>query len=171
MKKNLVLAIALGAVATLSSCKSSESAYRQAYEKAQAQENQARANETETQTVVATNPTQNTHTVAVQPTNNTETNADVRTISGGMTVISGSGIKAYSVVVGSFSAQANAEGLQATLKNKGYSAQIVKTNETINGITGWYRVIATTYEDKSSAVQSRNQLESVYPGAWLLYNK
>lgn len=41
-------------------------------------------------------------------------------------MVNGSGIKAYSVVVGSFSVQTNAEGLQSTLKEKGYSAQVVK---------------------------------------------
>lgn len=171
MKKYLVLAIAFGAIATFTSCKSSESAYRKAYEKAQAQERNLAAND-DTQAVVTTPSTNTTSTVAVQQTATTpDNNADVRTIAGGVTVVNGSGIKAYSVVVGSFSVQTNAEGLQATLKDKGYNAQVVKTNETINGITGWYRVVASTYDDKSSAVQSKEQLKVLYPDAWLLYNK
>lgn len=172
MKKYLVLAIAFGAIASFTSCKSSESAYRKAYEKAQAQERNSAAND-DTQAVVTTTPNTNTtSTVAVQQTTTTlDNNADVRTIAGGVTVVNGSGIKAYSIVVGSFSVQTNAEGLQATLKEKGYNAQVVKTNETINGITGWYRVVASTYDDKSSAVQSKEQLKVLYPDAWLLYNK
>ena len=86
-------------------------------------------------------------------------------------MLSGAGLKAYSVVVGSFSVQANAEGLVNTLKGRGYAAQLVKTNETINGITGWYRVVASTFADKASAVQSRDQLRDSYSDAWLLYNK
>lgn len=170
MKKYLVLAIAFGAIVSFTSCKSSESAYRKAYEKAQAQErNQANSSNNDKSQVVVAN---NTNTTPVQQqTTTSDSNVDVRTIAGGITVVNGSGIKAYSVVVGSFSVQTNAEGLQSTLKEKGYSAQVVKTNETINGITGWYRVIASTYDDKSSAIQSREQLKSLYPDAWLLYNK
>jgi len=32
-------------------------------------------------------------------------------------------------------------------------------------------VIASSYDDKASAVQSRNQLKETYAGAWLLYSK
>ena len=106
-----------------------------------------------------------------QPTDGGADHSDVRTISGGVSVVSGTGLQAYSVVVGSFSTQANAEGLQATLKSQGYNAQVVKTNETINGITGWFRVIASTFADKASAVQSRDALRATYADAWLLYNK
>jgi cell division protein FtsN len=75
------------------------------------------------------------------------------------------------VVVGSFSVIANAEGLQQRLKNAGYAAQIVK-NEDRN----MYRVVASTFNDKASAVQSRDQLRSsgaagqTFADAWLLYN-
>mgnify|MGYP002245263885 CR=1 FL=1 len=44
--------------------------------------------------------------------------------------------------------------------NKGYDARVVKTNETINGTTGWFRVIASSFDDKASAVQSRQCSES-----------
>ena len=32
-------------------------------------------------------------------------------------------------------------------------------------------VIASSFDDKASAVQSRNALKASYPGAWLLYRK
>ena len=95
----------------------------------------------------------------------------MRTISGGFTVVNGEALRTYSVVVGSFLTQANAEGLMTRLKNQGYASRVVKTNETINGHTGWFRVIASSYDDKASAVQSRNQLKETYAGAWLLYSK
>ena len=67
--------------------------------------------------------------------------------------------------------QTNAEGLYTTLVNRGYSARLVRTNETINGHTGWYRVAASSYDNKAYAVDSKNQLKGTYPDAWLLLNK
>ena len=42
---------------------------------------------------------------------------------------------------------------------------VMKTNETINGHTGWYRVVASSFASKSQAVQSKNTLRDTYPGA------
>ncbi|HAE24009.1 MAG TPA: cell division protein, partial [Prevotellaceae bacterium] len=47
---------------------------------------------------------------------------------------------------------------------KGYSAQVAQNPET-----GMYRVIASSFDDRASAVQSRDQLRGTYPDAWLLY--
>ena len=80
-------------------------------------------------------------------------------------MVSGAGLQSYSVVVGSFSVIANAEGLQQRLKNAGYAAQIVKNEER-----NMYRVVASTYNNKADAVASRDQLRSTYADAWLLYN-
>lgn len=171
MKKVFILSVGLCSVAAFTSCKSSESAYKKAYEKAKAQEMAAES--TTEETTVEVKPMVPTETVTVTPVSTPvqEDHSDVRTINGSLSVVSGSGLKAYSVVVGSFSTQANAEGLQATLKSNGYDAQVVRTNETINGIQGWYRVIASTFADKASAVQSRETLRKTYSDAWLLYNK
>lgn len=79
-------------------------------------------------------------------------------------MVNGSGLKNFSVVVGSFSVIANAEGEQQRLKNAGYNAQIVK-NEARN----MYRVVASTFDNKADAVVSRDQLRNKYPDAWLLY--
>lgn len=169
MKYYLLSGIALCAACVLTSCKSKESAYRQAYEKAKAMENNQNAQETTP--VVVTPVQQNTPTQTVTVTPVTEDHSDVRTIPGGVTVVNGEGLKSYSVVVGSFVTQANAEGLMTTLRNKGYAAQVVKTNETINGHTGWFRVIASTYANKADAVSLRNSLQGEYVGAWLLFTK
>lgn len=179
MKKLFVLALAFGSIAAFTSCKSSESAYRKAYEKAKAQENSQqtpRQQNTTTVTVVPTTPvvidtTKKVVVAAAPATAPKEDNSDVRTIAGGVTVVNGSGLKAYSVVVGSYSVQANAEGRQSQLKQQGFDAQVVKSNETINGITGWYRVVASTFDTKEQAVNSRNTLRATYKDAWLLYNK
>ena len=138
MKKYMVLCAGLCVALAFSSCKSSESAYKKAYEKAKAQETQT----------AAQGPI-STETPVVTP------------------VVSGAGLQNYSVVVGSFSLKANAEGLQNTLKNAGYDAQIA-----YNSSRNMYRVVASTFADKSSAVQSRNQFRAGnYPDAWLLFKK
>ncbi len=170
MKKTLIFAFAVCAAFALSSCKSSqEAAYRQAYEKAKAQEANNAVVVEEPKTPVVTPVV-----TPVQPTKSAPVatdNSDVRTIQGGVTVVNGAALKTYSVVVGSFVTQANAENLQATLRAEGLDARVVRTNETINGQTGGYRVIASSYDDKASAAQLRDELRDRYAGAWLLYNK
>jgi cell division septation protein DedD len=100
------------------------------------------------------------------PTNNVTSdnydNTPVRTED--VTVVNGAGLKNFSVVVGSFSVKSNAEGLVERLRSQGYDAQLA-----YNSARDMYRVVATTYADKSSAVQSRNRLRANYPDAWLLY--
>ena len=80
-------------------------------------------------------------------------------------VIHGNGLNAFSVVVGSFGLLSNAESLYQRLKDAGYDAQVVK-NEDKN----MFRVVASSFADKSAAVTSRDQLRNTYPDAWLLYN-
>ncbi len=80
-----------------------------------------------------------------------------------VSVVNGAGLKAYSVVVGSFGVKANAEGLQQRLQNAGYSAQVA-----FNSGNNMYRVVAATFDSKAAAVQSRNQLRATYADAWLL---
>jgi len=146
------------------SCKSSESAYKQAYLKAkQQEEQQAAAPAAQDANVVAP--------MVEKPVNNTQVvdNADnVAVRQEQVSVVSGAGLKNFSVVVGSFSLKANAEGLQQTLRNEGYEAQIVVNN---NVSPAMYRVVATTFDTKADAAASRNGLQTKYPGAWLLYAK
>ena len=75
-----------------------------------------------------------------------------------MTVVSGNGLKSYSVVVGSFSLKANAEGLQSTLKTNGYDAQIAFNSER-----NMYRVIASTFDQKGDAARSRDAFRANIP--------
>lgn len=165
MRTNLLVCMGLCTLALFTACKSKESAYKQAYEAAKANEN--------TDLVVVTPQQTQTTTPAVTttPAQPVADNTPVRTIQGGLSVIKGEPLRAYSVIVGSFMNQTNAEGLYNTLVNRGYSARVVRTNETINGHTGWYRVAASSYDDKMQAVSSRNGMKDVYPDAWLLFNK
>lgn len=147
------------------SCKSSESAYKQAYLKAKAQEE---AQQPVQQPVVE----QNVVTpLEERASNNTRVvdNADnIAVRQENVTVVNGSGLKNFSVVVGSFSLKANAEGLQSQLINAGYHAQVVLNNAVQPAM---YRVVATTFDTKVEAAASRNDLQTKYPGAWLLYAK
>ena len=122
MNRISILALAFCAVALLTSCKSRELEYKKAYEKAQAQ-----AAQTQQTTVATTTPaTQNVQIAPVattQPQTVDVSNEPVRTES--VNLISGPALKAYSVVCGSFSLKTNAEGLQQTLKAKGYNPSIV----------------------------------------------
>jgi cell division protein FtsN len=162
MKKNIVLCAGLCLAMVFTGCHSSESAYKKAYEKAQAQASQQveapvqQVAETPVVTPVVTKPANQTQVV------DNMDNVAVRQER--VSVVNGTGLKNYSVVVGSFSVIANAEGLQQRLKNAGYSAQIVKNEER-----NMYRVIASTFDSKADAVQSRDQLRATYQDAWLLF--
>ena len=159
MKKYLILCAGLCAAMAFTSCKSSESAYKKAYEKAKAQE--AAAVETNTEANVVA-PVEEKPIDEVKVVDNAD-NVSVRQES--VSLIDGSGLKNFSVVVGSFSLKANAEGLQQRLKESGYDAQIVKNNDR-----NMYRVVAATFDTKADAAASRNELRSKYADAWLLYN-
>ena len=159
MKKYMILCAGLCAAMAFTSCKSSESAYKKAYEKAKAQE--AAAVETNTEANVVA-PIEEKPIDEVRVVDNAD-NVQVRQEQ--VSLIDGSGLKNFSVVVGSFSLRANADGLQQRLKEAGYDAQVVKNTDR-----NMFRVVATTFADKASAVQSRNELRAKYPDAWLLFN-
>lgn len=161
MKNYMVLCAGLCLALVFTGCKSKESAYKQAYEKAKAAEsaNMQPAQQVAEETPVVT-PVQTRPVTEVKVVDNTD-NVSVREER--VSVINGNGLRNFNVVVGSFSVIANAEGLQQRLKNAGYDAQIARNEK------GMYRVIASSFNDKASAVQSRDQLRSNYPDAWLLY--
>jgi cell division septation protein DedD len=149
-------------------CKSKESAYKQAYEKAKAAETaqeQAAADVQTTEVPVVT-PLETKPVTETKVVDNVDS-APVREEK--VSVVNGTGLSKFSVVVGSFSVIANAEGLQQRLKNAGYAAQVVKREDN-----GMYRVVASTFEDKAAAVQSRNALRGTQfnpnSDAWLLVN-
>lgn len=172
MKKIALMGFAFVAAFAMSSCKSGESAYKKAYEKAQAQQSTATsvtqvntsadaAQEGATQVTVT--PVQTITPVQTVTSVTDYSNVTVRTED--VTLVNGTGLKAYSVVVGSFGVQANAGALQKKLSGQGYQAQVVKSPSNM------YRVILSTHNDKVSAAQSRDKVRGTYPDAWLLYQK
>ena len=160
----MIVCAGLSLALVFASCgKSSESAYKKAYEKAKSQESAQRVEESQAPTVapVVTRPATQTRVV------DNSDNVSVRQER--VVMVNGAGLKNYSVVVGSFGLQTNAEGLQQQLRDGGYNAQIVK-NEANN----MFRVIATTFDNKADAVNSRDQIRgskfNPKSDAWLLYN-
>lgn len=162
MKKYFYLCALVCTAIAFTACSSSkESAYRRAYEKAKAQEQTYAQPQQEYTAPQQQAPVTPMVQQPVQQTSTVVDNTPVRREN--VNVVSGSGLKAYSVVVGSFGVRANADGLQNTLKNAGYDAQIAYNSER-----NMYRVIATTHDDRSGAVSAKESLRATYPDAWLL---
>ena len=151
----------LCAAVAFTSCKSSESAYKKAYEKAKQYDTQTPQQAPATQEAVVA-PVEAKPANQAQVVDNLD-NISVRQES--VQLIHGNGLNAFSVVVGSFGLLSNAESLYQRLKDAGYDAQVVKNEEK-----NMFRVVASSFAEKSAAVSSRDQLRNTYPDAWLLYN-
>ncbi|WP_276857315.1 SPOR domain-containing protein [Bacteroides fluxus] len=163
MKKLAVLGMGVCIALSFSSCKSSESAYKKAYEKAKQQEL------AEPQTTAPVEEVAPVVTAPVEAKVVESAPAGVRQEK--VTVVSGTnGLKDYSVVCGSFGVKANAENLKDFLDKEGYDALVV-----FNADAAMYRVIVSTFADRASAADARDAFKAKYPnrkdfqGAWLLY--
>ena len=158
MKKSVLFGL-LSVVVMLTSCKSKESAYKQAYEKAKEQE---------VAQVQVNAPMEVTPVEAVEVDYDA---APVRQEQVAVVSVSGE-LKEYSVVCGSFSLQANAQNLKEYLLAEGYKAGIVKNVEK-----NMFRVIIGSYNTKVEAAKAREAFKLKYPsradfqGSWILYNK
>ena len=153
MKKYTLICAAVCAAMVFTSCKSSESAYKQAYLKAKQQEELQQRQQAEQQTAAV----QQVENAVVAPLEEKSAN-QTQVVDNGDNVH----VRQETVSV------VNAEGLQQTLKKEGYNAQVVVNN---NVEPAMYRVVATTFATKGEAVSSRASLQAKYPGAWLLYAK
>ena len=174
MKKYTVLCAGLCLAMAMTSCKTSESMYKKAYDKAKAYETAQVQQESsvvaplETKTVAEPQPVLETKPATQASIVDNFDNVQVRQES--VKLLTGSGLKAYSVVVSSGHMRVNAEDLQKRLIADGYNAQVVQSD--VHGET-WYRVIAETFDNKADAVVSRDKFRSMknFEGAWLLYSK
>ena len=152
MKKTTILCVGLCAAMAFTSCKSNESAYKRAYEKAKQYDTAAAQQAPQTPQTAAPQTTEEVAVVApveAKPADEARVvdnldNVSVRQES--VTLINGSGLKDFSVIVGSFGLISNAEGLQQRLKAAGYDAQVVKNEEK-----NMYRVVASTFAGKADA--------------------
>ena len=163
MKKLFVLGMGLCVALAFTSCKSSESAYKKAYEKAKQQE---LAEATVAEEAPAAAPV-----VAAPVATAPATPVAVGTVrEEKVQLVSGQGLKAYSVVCGSFGVKANADGLKARLDDAGYNAKVV-----YNAEKNMYRVVVASYDDRVQAAQARDNFKAKYSNnaefqkSWLLY--
>ncbi|MCS2682979.1 SPOR domain-containing protein [Bacteroides ovatus] len=162
MKKLVVLGMGVCLVLAFASCKSSESAYKKAYEKAKQQE----LAEPQVEAPVEVTP------VVAAPVTTTKVADTSGVRQEKVTVVSGNeGLKDYSVVAGSFGVKANAEEyLKDWLDGQGYHSTIA-----FNADKAMYRVIVNSFADKTAAAEARDAFKAKYPnrsdfqGAWLLY--
>ncbi|NDV59231.1 SPOR domain-containing protein [Bacteroides sp. 519] len=174
MKKVLVLGLSLCTIFAFTSCSSSESAYKKAYDKAVTDELAGTGTipvdfapvVTSTNDASVTTSTTTTTTPVVQPP---APSSDVKQEQ--VTYVSGNeALKAYSIVCGSFGLKENAEGLKRFLTSEGYNATIA-----FNADRAMYRVIVDSYNDKDSAARARDTFRAKYPSrsdfqnSWLLY--
>lgn len=164
MRKLAVLGMGVCVALAFSSCKSSESAYKKAYEKAKQQEL------AEPQTV---EPAEEVSPVVTAPVEvKVVESAPVGMRQEKVTVVSGgTGLKAFSVVCGAYSVKANAEGVKQSLMNENYAAMVV-----YNAERNLYRVVVGTFDDRASAENLRDSFKAQHPSntdfqkAWLLYS-
>lgn len=162
MKKLAVLGMGVCIALAFASCKSSESAYKKAYEKAKQNElAEAKAQEevVEPAPVVEAAPVQTPAPVSPAPVREEK-----------VELVSGDGLKAFSVVCGSFGVKANADGLKSTLDGQGYNAKVV-----YNAERNMYRVVVASFDTREEAAAARDAFKAKYPnrqdfqGSWLLY--
>ena len=148
--KFLLWGFAFTLLFTLGSCKSKESAYKAAYEKAKQKEMQESSYEVFVDEVAPVAPTTPNYSVQKER----------------ITMIEGTGLNRYSVVVGSFISKTNASSLKERMQNLGYSSILAQNQQDM------YRVILSSYENRYDAAAARDALKAkFYPDfqdAWLL---
>lgn len=166
MRKIFVLSAAMCMVMAFSSCKSSEKAWRKAYDKAQAQETVDNKDTTQDTDVPVVAPLEQK---SVDQTRVNDNNDNIAVRHEKVNYESGAALKAYSVVIGSYSIKANADDLLARLQKAGYKASIASAD--ISGTT-FYRVISATADTKAEAARSRDAIKGTQfnakGDAWIL---
>lgn len=157
MKKVFLFVLATGMLVSFSSCKSKQSAYRAAYEKAKEKDVTEAVQEVEEEPVMKT-PSAKHNGAAVQTEKVTAVNPN-----------EASSLKKYSVVIGSFINRTNATALKDSMVEKGFNAFLAQNEK------GMYRVIVASYSDKSDAAEERDRIKAKYApnfqDAWLLENQ
>lgn len=163
MNKIWLFAAAVGMIFTLGSCKPKQSAYKAAYEQAQQREMQNAPVETVEETEVAPVVKQEVTPVTKPKVTNEATRSEKINAAEGEDA---SRLKRYSVVIGSFRNKTNAYSLKERMENEGYKV-VLGENEQ-----GMLRVIVASYDDRSTAADSRDSFKTKYApnfqDAWLL---
>ena len=139
---------------SLNACKSKESAYKAAYEKAKEKEME------EDKNVAEVTP------VSKPATTTTDSYGSATVQKEKVTTIDGAGLKQFSVVIGSFMNKTNATSLKERMQQQGYSVTIAQNEKQM------YRVIVATFNDKADAAKERDAVKAKYnpdfQDSWLL---
>lgn len=156
MKKLMIALSTSLLLLSFGACKPKQSAYRQVYEQAKQREIAQQKN--------------NTQEVRREPSREVIVSRPEMGLSGvrqeKLQIVDGedvSRLKNFSVVIGSFQNKTNALSLKERMEKEGYKATIAINDQAM------YRVIAASYDDRSQAEMTRDQLKSRFEGAWLLY--
>lgn len=149
MKKFAVLLTALFVVAGFTSCKPKQSAYRAVYEKAK-QRDIAENQDDEIVPIVKTGESAAVVKEKITPAQGED----------------GTGLRAFSVVIGSFQNITNAKSLKERMTSEGYRALLAQNEK------GMFRVIVSSFDSKDEAVSSRESIKAKYAplfqDAWIL---
>ena len=161
MNKFWLLGATFCMVLAFSSCKSKESAYKAAYEAAKEKETSAPVVEDD---FYASEPEDFIPVEKPRPeAPATDTRMENISAAEGEDA---NRLKRYSVVVGSFQNRTNAYSLKDRMVNDGYDA-VLGENEQ-----GMLRVIVSSFDNKSDAVRSRDNIKAIYApnfqDAWIL---
>jgi len=153
MRKILLFGTAICCMFMLGSCKSKSSAYKTAYEQAKSNDSQwDDADDTE----VLTSEEVSYESIKQENVN----------------VLQGedlSGLKRYSVVIGSFGVRTNAYSLKERMTKEGYRPLIAEND------LGMLRVIVASFDNRADAARARDAFKAKYApnfsDAWLLERK
>lgn len=152
MKKILLFGAAICCMFTLGSCKSKSSAYKTAYEQARANDNYWEDEEEDVEEV------SDVEEISYESVRQEKVNA-----------VQGedfSGLKRYSVVIGSFRNSTNAFSMKERMTREGYKPVIAENED------GMLRVIVASYDTRADAVRSRDAFKAKYApnfqDTWLL---
>jgi cell division protein FtsN len=152
MKKMMLIIAVICSIICLGSCKSKSSAYKTAYEQAKANDKAVDYDDIDDDGA---------------PAGEDISYESVRQES--VTPVSGenaSGLKKYSVVIGSFKNKTNAYSLKERMTAEGYRP-VIAENEY-----GMLRVIVTSFDSKPDAARSRENIKTRYEpnfqDAWIL---
>jgi len=174
-KKCFIILLAFAFLLSLNACKPKESAYRSVYEKAKSAQKEKEQQTDRDKLFASVDQTQQTLSPAVTSSPSPVVTTPVAPSTPVLTptfqkekitAIEGSGIKQYSVIIGSFINKTNAESLRDRMRARGFSTFLAKNEK------GMYRVVAATFDNKSDAVQLRDRIKEKYDSefmdAWLL---
>lgn len=152
MKKILLFGAVICCIFAISSCKSKSSAYKTAYEQAKTADDDWEDDEDDSEVLTSEEISyESVRQEKVTPFKGEDA----------------SGLRKYSVVIGSFKNSTNAFSLKERMVDEGYRPVVAEKVDD-----GMLRVIVTSFDSKADAVRSREAIKAKYApnfhDAWIL---